>query len=156
MLDQATPAELDKGGNFYTFQNPPEWVKEEVLEFPASAEGPWARYVEAKSVKDGVGRARYPRLVPKDAECAQKLAMKTLTNLYNQRPEWLAQAHRKLDEAVCAAYGWPADLSDDEILKRLLDLNLSRAGAKAEAKGPQPVPSKASSRKKAGKKREAK
>jgi hypothetical protein len=29
--------------------------------------------------------------------------------------------------AVAAAYGWPADLSDDEILKRLLDLNLARS-----------------------------
>jgi hypothetical protein len=29
---------------------------------------------------------------------------------------------------VFAAYGWPADLSDDELLARLLELNLSRAG----------------------------
>ena len=34
-----------------------------------------------------------------------------------------------VDEAVAAAYGWPADLSDDEILSRLLELNLSRAAA---------------------------
>jgi len=27
---------------------------------------------------------------------------------------------------VAAAYGWPADLSDDEILRRLLALNLER------------------------------
>ena len=36
-------------------------------------------------------------------------------------------AHRKLDAAVFAAYGWPVDLSDDEILARLLALNLERA-----------------------------
>lgn len=36
-------------------------------------------------------------------------------------------AHRKLDAAVCAAYGWPVDLSDDEILARLLVLNLERS-----------------------------
>ena len=53
----------------------------------------------------------------------------TLTNLYNQRPTWLDLAHRKLDEAVLDAYGWPHDLSDDEILARLLALNLERAGA---------------------------
>ncbi len=41
---------------------------------------------------------------------------------------WLQNAHRKLDEAVSAAYGWPGDLGDDEILARLLDLNLQRAG----------------------------
>ena len=56
-----------------------------------------------------------------------ELKKRTLTNLYNQRPTWLALAHSKLDEAVFAAYGWPADLSDDEILARLLALNGARA-----------------------------
>jgi hypothetical protein len=44
------------------------------------------------------------------------------------RPAWLANAHRQLDEAVFAAYGWPASLSDDELLAKLLALNLERAG----------------------------
>ncbi len=52
---------------------------------------------------------------------------RTLTNLYNARPAWLDLAHRALDAAVLAAYGWPVDLSDDEILTRLLALNLARA-----------------------------
>ena len=52
---------------------------------------------------------------------------RTLTNLYNERPAWLATAHRQLDEAVCAAYGWPPDLPDAEVLARLLALNLERA-----------------------------
>jgi type II restriction/modification system DNA methylase subunit YeeA len=56
------------------------------------------------------------------------LKPRTLTNLYNARPEWLAQAHRALDAAVLAAYGWPADLPDAEILARLLALNHERAG----------------------------
>ena len=56
------------------------------------------------------------------------LKKRTLTNLYNARPTWLDNAHRKLDAAVCAAYGWPADLPDDEILGRLLALNLARVG----------------------------
>jgi len=51
---------------------------------------------------------------------------RTLTNLYNQRPTWLDLAHKKLDEAVCAAYGWQSDLSDEEILGKLLALNLER------------------------------
>lgn len=55
------------------------------------------------------------------------LQKRTLTNLYNQRPTWLDLAHRKLDQAVFAAYAWPADLSDSETLERLLALNLSRA-----------------------------
>lgn len=41
----------------------------------------------------------------------------------------LGQLHRQLDAAVCAAYGWePAILDDEEeILRRLLALNLARA-----------------------------
>ena len=58
-----------------------------------------------------------------------ELKKRTLTNLYNQRPTWLDLAHRKLDEAVFAAYGWPAGLTDNEILERLLALNLERAKA---------------------------
>jgi hypothetical protein len=47
----------------------------------------------------------------------------------NQRPAWLVNAHRTLDAAVASAYGWPADLSDAEVLRRLLALNRERAGA---------------------------
>jgi type II restriction/modification system DNA methylase subunit YeeA len=56
-----------------------------------------------------------------------ELKKRTLTNLYNERPPWLNAAHRKLDKAVFDAYGWPHDLSDDEILERLLKLNLQRS-----------------------------
>jgi hypothetical protein len=59
----------------------------------------------------------------------KKLELRTLTNLYNQRPTWLAEAHRALDEAVFAAYSWPANVSDDDILTRLLELNLAHADA---------------------------
>jgi hypothetical protein len=54
------------------------------------------------------------------------LKKRTLTNLYNENPTWLQNAHRKLNEAVFAAYGWPATLGDDEILAKLLELNLKR------------------------------
>ncbi len=56
-----------------------------------------------------------------------ELKKRTLTNLYNQRPDWLDLAHKKLDAAVFDAYGWPHDLTDEEILERLLALNLARA-----------------------------
>ncbi|MDP8921466.1 MAG: hypothetical protein M3O34_01105 [Chloroflexota bacterium] len=58
-----------------------------------------------------------------------ELKKRTLTILYNERPAWLRMAHEKLDRAVLDAYGWPATLSDDEILERLLALNLSRPPA---------------------------
>ncbi len=56
-----------------------------------------------------------------------ELRQRTMTNLYNERPTWLAIAHREIDEAVFAAYGWSTDLSEDKILARLLALNLERA-----------------------------
>jgi hypothetical protein len=56
-----------------------------------------------------------------------ELKERTLTNLYNTRPTWLADAHRKLDEAVFAGYDWPPTLTDAELLERLLRLNHERA-----------------------------
>ena len=73
-----------------------------------------------------------PTLTPQDfvaSWCSTNLQKHALINLYNERPTWLALAHRKLDHAVLDAYSWPHDLSDEEILARLLALNLERAAA---------------------------
>jgi len=121
----AAAKELDDLRNRWL--NPPEWTREEILEFPGSVDGPWARYV-TDADSSGIGTVRYPRTVARDDECAARLKKRTLTNLYNERPTWLEMAHKRLDEAVASAYGWPADLSDEEILERLLALNLERAG----------------------------
>jgi len=86
-----------------------------------------------KPDKNGVGTVRYPRLEPRDADCAVKLKDRTLTKLYNERPAWLDLAHKKLDAAVAAAYGFPADLTDEQILEKLLALNLERAAEEAKA-----------------------
>ena len=55
--------------------NPPEWTAEKILEFPGSLTGPWSRYVAPQTVdaRTGMGTVRYPRLEPKDADCAAKL-----------------------------------------------------------------------------------
>jgi type II restriction/modification system DNA methylase subunit YeeA len=77
----------------------------------------------------------YPeRILPKDEHAAKELKKRTLTNLYNARPQWLANAHAALDAAVAEAYGWGDDwragrLSDDEILTRLFRLNQERASS---------------------------
>lgn len=88
----------------------------------------------------------YPdRIVPFGMAPAEQLKKRTLTNLYNERQTWLAHAHRDLDRAVAAAYGWPETLADraqpenpdavdrkaaeEEILKRLFELNQERAKA---------------------------
>ena len=120
----AAAKELDDLRN--NWLNPPEWTREEVLEFPGSVDGPWARYVHDPDDR-GIGAVRYPRIVPKDEDCATKLKKRTLTNLYNQRPTWLDLAHQKLDKAVFAAYGWDSGISDEELLEKLLVLNLERA-----------------------------
>jgi type II restriction/modification system DNA methylase subunit YeeA len=104
--------------------NPPEWVNrvpEVVPGFP-------------------------DRVVPVNEHAARELKKRTLTNLYNLKPQWLVQAHRKLDEAVAAAYGWDADISDDEALRRLLELNQKRAVA-AVARPKRPLQGKAGPRK---------
>ncbi|MDQ3691817.1 MAG: class I SAM-dependent DNA methyltransferase, partial [Chloroflexota bacterium] len=62
----------------------------------------------------------------------EELERRTLTNLYNERPSWLAQAHDRLDHAVLDAYGWPADIDTDDLLARLLALNLERACGDSE------------------------
>ena len=50
----------------------------------------------------------YPdRIVPVSPKAATTLKTRTFTNLYNERPAWLDNAHRDLDAAVAAAYGWP-------------------------------------------------
>ena len=78
---------------------------------------------------------------------AKELKDRTLTNLYNALQVFrerdsmktkpaaadfaprLDELHRALDEAVCDAYGWEYGILDDEeeILRRLLTLNLARS-----------------------------
>ena len=84
--------------------NPPEWVE-------------WV----------GEPVPGYPRRpVAREEAVARELKKRTLTNLYNQRPQWLANAHADLDSAVAAAYGWPADISEEDALGKLLEMNLNR------------------------------
>lgn len=82
-------------------------------------------------------RLRDAWLNPKDPDSKPlpeaDLKTRTLTNLYNARPEWLSNAHRTLDHAVFAAYIWPPTLTRDEILARLLALNHQRAFAQSTA-----------------------
>ena len=79
----------------------------------------WAAWVE----EPVPGYPRRP--VPRNEAAAKQLKQRTLTHLYNARPQWLADAHAKLDAAVAAAYGWTEDISDDDALQELLSLNLA-------------------------------
>ncbi|WP_419940474.1 class I SAM-dependent DNA methyltransferase [Candidatus Palauibacter sp.] len=81
--------------------NPPEWV--------VWIEEPVAGYP--------------PRPVPRHKKAATALKKRTLTNLYNVRPQWLLDAQAQLDAAVAAAYGWPADITDEAAVRELLTRN---------------------------------
>jgi hypothetical protein len=58
---------------------------------------------------------------------AAMLKGRTLTNLYNEPPTWLQQLHGELDASVAAAYGWPSEISDEDLLEALLAMNLERS-----------------------------
>ena len=86
--------------------NPPEWV--EWMDEPVPG---------------------YPkRSVPRDEAVVAELKKRTLTNLYNARPQWLDDAHKALDAAVAAAYGWREDIGEDEAMGKLLEKNLGGEG----------------------------
>ena len=76
-----------------------------------------------------VGGGARPRLsappVPRSEDAARELRKRTPTDLYNARPQWLANAHAALDTAVAAAYGWDAEIGEEEALGALLEMNLS-------------------------------
>ncbi len=90
--------------------NPPEWVD-------------WVITPE----EEKAGFPKRPVAKPGHEADVKK---RTLTNLYNARPAWLDLAHKELDAAVAEAYGWndyTPEMPDDEILRRLLVLNLERS-----------------------------
>ncbi|MCZ8292522.1 MAG: N-6 DNA methylase [Hylemonella sp.] len=104
--------------------NPPEWTE---------------RVPEV--VPLGMTQSPYPDRIVAKPGFEKELAKRTLTNLYNQRPAWLAAAHAALDATVATAYGWTdytPTMPDEEILKRLLALNLARA-AGADNSGKKPA-----------------
>lgn len=105
--------------------NPPEWTE---------------RVPEV--VPLGMMKSPYPDRIVARPGFEKALAQRTLTNLYNDRPAWLAQAHATLDAAVAAAYGWTdytPKMADDEILRRLLALNRQRAEQQAGAQSALPL-----------------
>ena len=64
--------------------------------------------------------------VPRNDDAVAELKRRTLTRLYNARPQWLADAHAVLDATVATAYGWDAEMPEDESLRALLTLNMER------------------------------
>jgi hypothetical protein len=122
-LKTAASAVAEAAARLHTLRenwlNPPEWTQRVPEVVPLGLErSPYPDRIEAR-----------PGLSAADAAALKK---RTLTHLYNQRPAWLAMAHEALDAAVATAYGWTdytPQMSDDELLARLLALNLQRSAA---------------------------
>jgi hypothetical protein len=104
---------------------PTEWLVEDAIEFRASALGPW-RSVVVDPDTNQIGKVRYARKTAVDKKAKKQLKHRTLTLLYNEAPTWLLDAHQHLDAAVARAYGWTVDLTDQQILQNLLQLNLTQ------------------------------
>lgn len=110
--------------------HPPADVREEIVTFRASLDGPWQYRIQNPDAR-GFGEASWSKFLFKE-ESNMGSALKqerTLTGLYNARPQWLQSAHAALDAAVLRAYGLDESADDNEILAHLLELNLSRSGA---------------------------
>jgi len=95
----------------------------------------WLNPPELVEEQAGLTSAHPKRLVPRSPEAAAALNKRTLTALYNSRPAWLDSAHKRLDKAVIEAYGWPSDISEDQIVDRLLGANMERSGEAAKDSG---------------------
>jgi hypothetical protein len=95
----------------------------ETFPFPNPTDDQRARVGEAarRLVELRDGWLNPPDLAPEDLE------KRALTNLYNQRPTWLDNAHAALDSAVRNAYGWDDSPTEEDTLSRLLALNLERS-----------------------------
>ena len=131
-------------GNWLGMGNDPVYAKTQCFDpFPFPAATP-AQSEKIAAIAEELDAFRKARL----AEHAHL----TLTGLYNAlalarsgRPlseaerdvhaggqiSILAELHARLDTAVAAAYGWPADLADAEIVARVVALNAARVAEEA-------------------------
>ena len=101
--------------------------------FPGSAGVPPASSQETAkmaALRQAIADAARELVAKRDEWLAgQDAKPRHLTRLYNERPTWLDLAHRALDAAVFAAYGWDSAMPDADLLAALLALNQERAAA---------------------------
>jgi hypothetical protein len=108
--------------------------------------GAYSAYLAISAAAKQLHEERHAWLNPPGVP-ESKLKKRTLTNLYNALQVFrgkssgkveidagdfaprLDELHTALDRAVCDAYGWEYDIlaDEEEILRRLLALNLERA-----------------------------
>ena len=145
LLDVKKPAEVDPHGTEYTFEKSTlklggatgfadVWKKGC---FAWEYKGPKKNLVQAYAQLKGYADAldNPPLLIVSDM---QEIRIHTnFTNTIAQQHvinfrDLIAPEPRKL---VAVAYGWPADIAEDDALARLLELNKARAGAASPPAG---------------------
>jgi SAM-dependent methyltransferase len=94
----------------------------ETFPFPKSSEAQRRAVGDAAKRLDDLRRGW---LFPEGVDDSE-LNRRTLTKLYNDPPSWLRLAHERLDQVVHDSYGWPYPLKSEEVLQRLVALNLKR------------------------------
>ncbi|WP_018631781.1 class I SAM-dependent DNA methyltransferase [Neomegalonema perideroedes] len=132
---------LKTGG---TLEDRPVYTKSQCFDpfpFPPLAENHRARLAELGEQLDAHRKARqklHPKLTLTEmynvlaALRAGELIEGKAKTIYDQGLIGiLRQIHDEIDAATAAAYGWPADLAEPEILKRLVALNHARADEEA-------------------------
>ena len=75
-------------------------------------------------------KAKIESTAQKILDVRAKYPDNTLADLYAPltMPEELLKAHKANDAAVCEAYGWPKDISEEEIVRKLFGLYHGLAG----------------------------
>jgi hypothetical protein len=121
MLGAPKPADIDPTGDFFTFEKGVEKT------------GGGMGFADVWYRDLSVAWCRWRPLDLRNLREAARLDWGSVESAifgthYNARPTWLANAHAELDEPVFEAYVWPRDISDEDILKNLLALNLERSG----------------------------
>ncbi|MDD2868636.1 DNA methyltransferase [Neomegalonema sp.] len=127
-----------------TLEDRPRYNKSQCFDpfpFPALAEADRARLAELGEQLDAHRKSRqklHPKLTLTEmynvlaALRARELIEGKAKTIYDQGLIGiLRQLHDDIDAATAAAYGWPADLTEPEILKRLVALNHARADEEA-------------------------
>lgn len=123
-----------------TLEDRPRYNKTRCFEtfpFPDASDGQQQRIGELAEQLDAHRKARqaeHPKLtltgvynVLEKLRAGEALTDKERTINEQGLVSVLHELHEELDDAVAAAYGWPSDLSDEQILEQLLALNTKRA-----------------------------
>ena len=132
--------------------NPPEWTVEKILEFPGTVRRPVVPLHQSLNHQIRTLNSQLPAGSKRSDDRSTLNRLSSLSPARAQRRRLRRQAEKahaheplqraprlarsgaqKLDAAVAAAYGFPTDLTDEQILEKLLALNLGRAAEEAKA-----------------------